>query len=114
VPEIAFRFCKFDGYLPSAALFRFYIHDPAFALFLRETIHNENFLAEFYARLHVEQPPVQAHRHRGGYIAERMIPGTPSVNFHGNGKREALATAAFNHANLLRSAEIEQLAPFAR
>ncbi len=99
MPEIALRVCKFNCDLPSAALFGIDVNYPALALFFGETIDDENLLAELDARLHVEQPTVQAHRHRGGYIAEGMVPGSPSVNFHGNGKWEALATAAFNHGN---------------
>jgi len=58
VPEITLRICEFDRDLPSAALFRIDIHYAAFALFLGEAIDDEDLLAEFYARLHVEQPAV--------------------------------------------------------
>lgn len=110
MPEIALSFCKFNRDLPSAPLFRIDINYAAFALFFCETIHDQNLLAELYRRLHVEQPAVQANSHRGSYIAERVIPGSSSVNFDGNRKREALATAALNHGNLLRSARIREFA----
>jgi len=102
VPKITVRIYEFDSDLPSAALFRIDRHYAAFALFRGEAINDEDLLAESYARLHVEQPTVTAHRHRSGYSSERMVPRSPSVDFDGNRKRKALATAAFDHRNLLR------------
>jgi hypothetical protein len=58
MPEIAVRFCEFDGDLPAAADFRIDKHYTAFALFFGEAIHDEDLLAEFYAGLHLEQPAV--------------------------------------------------------
>jgi hypothetical protein len=102
MPEVAIRICEFDRDLPSAALSRIDVHHAAFAFFLCEAVDDEDLLAEFYARLHVEQPTVQAHCQRGGYFAEGMIARAPTVNFDGDGKRDALAAATFNHRNLLR------------
>jgi len=42
----------------SAALFRIDIHHATFALFLGEAIHDEDLLAEFYTRLHIEQAAI--------------------------------------------------------
>ena len=58
MPEITGHICEFDCDLPSAALFRIDIHYAAFALFLGEAVDDEDLLAEFYARLHVEQAAV--------------------------------------------------------
>jgi hypothetical protein len=58
VPEITIRICEFDPDLLPAALFRIDIHYAAFAFFLSEAIDDQDFLAEFYAGLHVEQPAV--------------------------------------------------------
>lgn len=110
MPEIALSFCKFNRDLPSAPLLRININYAAFALFFRETIDDENLLAELYRRLHVEQPAIQAYRHCGSHIAEGVVPGSPSINFDRNRKREALATAALNHGDLLRSVGIRELA----
>jgi hypothetical protein len=58
VPEIPVPICEFDCDLPSAALFRIDVHYTAFALFLSERIDDQDLLAEFYARFHIEQPTV--------------------------------------------------------
>src|SRR5580693_4696111 len=84
VPEIAARFGKFDGDLPSAAGFRIDKHNAAFALFFGETVDDEDLLAEFYAGPHLEQPAVQADGLGGGYISEGTVSEGMSVNFDGN------------------------------
>jgi hypothetical protein len=101
VPEIPVRAREFDGNSPSAALLRFDIHDATFARFLGEAIDDQDPLAEFYPRRHVEQATVFANCHRGGHCSERMVPRTPAVDFDGNRKRESVAAAAFDHRNLL-------------
>src|SRR3984957_16940097 len=101
VPEIAVRFCEFDGDLPAAAEFRIDKHYAAFALFFCEAVHDKDLLAEFYWGLHVEQPAIQADGHGGGYIAEGTVSGSASVNFDGNRIGKARATAALDHRNLL-------------
>ena len=58
MPEITLRVCEFDRDLPSTALFRIDRHDAAFAPFLGEAVDDEDLLAEFYGRLHVEQTAV--------------------------------------------------------
>jgi hypothetical protein len=100
VPEIPVPTREFDGNSPSAALLRFDIHDATFALFLGEAIDDQDPLAKFYPRLHVEQATVFANRHRGGYCSERMVTRTPAVNLNGNRKRESVAATAFDHRNL--------------
>jgi hypothetical protein len=101
MPEIAARFCKFDGDLPAAAGFRIDKHNAAFAFFFGETVDDEDLLAGFYAGAHLEQPAVQADGLGGGYISEGTVSEGMSVNFDGNREREALATAALDHRNLL-------------
>src|SRR5580692_2026481 len=101
VPEIPLPTRECDGNSPLAALLRFDIHDATFALFLGEAIDDQDPLAKFYPRLHVEQATVFANCHRRGYCSERMVSRTPAVDFNGNCKRESLAPAAFNHRNLL-------------
>ena len=56
VPEIAVRFCEFDGDLSVAASFRIDKYYTAFALFFGEAIYDKDLLAEFYGGLHLEQP----------------------------------------------------------
>lgn len=104
MPEIAIRFCEFDRDPPSAPTVRIHRHYAALALFLGEAIDDEDLLSGFYAGLHAEQAAIQAHCHRCGFIAERAVPGGPSVNFDGNRKREAIATATFDHWDPLRKA----------
>ena len=58
MPEITVRICKFDSDLPSGAVCRIDENYPAFAFFLGEAIDDEDLLAEFYARFHVEQAAV--------------------------------------------------------
>ena len=92
---------EFDGDSPTTPGLGFDGHNAAFSFLFGEAIDNKDLLAEFYARLHFQQPAVQADCHGGGNITKRVVSRGPSVNLDGNSKRKALAAAALDHRNHL-------------
>ena len=58
MPEVALAIRKFDGDFSSAALFRLDVYDTALAFLVGEAVDDANRLAEFDARLHIQQPAI--------------------------------------------------------
>ncbi len=69
------------------------VYHPAFALFLRQTVHQQDGLPRHYRRGNRDIRAKRIHANRAGVPAERMIVGRASVHLYRNSQRQPLTAA---------------------
>lgn len=69
------------------------VHDAALALFLSETVHQQDGLARNHRRGHRDISAKRVHTQRACAPAERLIVGSAAIHLDRNTQRQPLAAA---------------------